>query len=77
MSSCNYSNLPSVVELRAVRGRDEYRWKKMGALLSANVFCIPVHFVSSFPIFFVFRNISALASECAFIDHHPLTTQIR
>jgi hypothetical protein len=50
MSSCNYSNLPSVVELRAVRGRDEYRWKKMGALLSANVFFIPFHFVSSFPI---------------------------
>ena len=33
MSSCNYSNLPSVAELRAVRRRNEFRWLKMGKLL--------------------------------------------
>jgi hypothetical protein len=38
MSSVNYSSLPSVVELRAVRARDEFRWKKMGELPPSNLF---------------------------------------
>ncbi len=56
MTSSNYSNLPSVVELRAVRDRNEFRWKRMGMLR-----CVTVLF--ALILVLTFENAAASASE--------------
>jgi hypothetical protein len=42
MLSSNFSSHPSVVELRAVRDQNQYRWKKMGTPLTASMPPVPI-----------------------------------